>query len=71
MEYMAYNEDNICTLFRFNNKIGKEDVDINALFQYFDKVDNEKIAHYIINFVNHGTGEKRIEVFDFLTLYDD
>ena len=49
-------KDNICTGFRFNDKIGKEDVDVDALIQYLDKADNEKIDHY--------TGEKRIEEFD-------
>jgi hypothetical protein len=64
-EYTAYNEEKICTGFRFNNKIGKEDVDINALFEYFDKVDNEKIAHYSINFVvDRNTYETRTEEFD-------
>ena len=64
IEFMDYNEEKICTGFRFNNKIGKEDVDINALFQYFDKVDNEKIAHYSIKFIDRKTGETRTEEFD-------
>ena len=63
-EFTAYNEEKICTGFRFNNKIGKEDVDINALFQYFDKVDNEKIAHYSINILDRTTVQIKTEEFD-------
>ena len=48
-EVKAYNERKICTGVIFNNNIGKEDVDLDALFQYFDKVDNEKKCHYTIN----------------------
>ena len=57
-------EDNICTGFRFNNKIGKEDVDLDALFQYFDKVDNEKKVHYSLRVVNEKQKEIITEEYD-------
>ena len=47
-ELKDYNERKIYNGFQFNNNICKEDVDLNALLEYFDKVDNEKKFHYTI-----------------------
>ena len=64
IEVNGYSEDEVCSGFRFNNNICKEDINTEALFQYFDKVDNEKIAHYTIQCKNRTTLEKTTEEFD-------
>ena len=56
-----YNQKKICTGFRFNNNIGKEDVDLNAFFDYFEKVDNEKKCYYYI-FLRYKAGTKAYEL---------
>ena len=56
-----YNQKKICTGFRFNNNIGKEDVDLNAFFDYFEKVDNEKKCYYYI-FLGYKAGTKAYEL---------
>ena len=48
-EFKDYSERKICTGVILNNNIGKEDVDLDELFKYFEKVDNEKKCHYIVN----------------------
>ncbi len=47
-ELKDYNERKIYIGVQFNNNIDKEDIDLNALFQYFDKVNNEKKCHFTI-----------------------
>ena len=51
-ERKKYNENNICTGFTWNKNIGKEDVEEEAMFKYFDKVDNEKKIHLTIKYAN-------------------
>ena len=43
-----YNQKKICTGFRFNNNIGKEDVDLNAFFDQIMKKNVIIILFYVV-----------------------
>ena len=69
VETKKYNETKICTSFSWNNNIGQEDINFNKLCEYFEKTDNDKKIHYVINVEDKTTKEVKKEEVDVPTKY--
>ena len=63
-EYKYYNEKKICTGFRWNENIDQIDVNLNAMFEYFDKKDPQSKTHWSFVVEDPNTHQRNKEEYD-------